>query len=78
MIVRELHVYGPMNPLDVGIKNSWQHRGYGKQLLQNAEKIAKEEYDAKKIVVISGVGVKKYYVKQGYSRDGPYVSKILD
>lgn len=78
MIVRELHVYGPMNPLDAIIKNGWQHRGYGKQLLQNAERIAKEEYDAKKIVVISGVGVKKYYIKQGYSRDGPYVSKILN
>jgi len=78
MIVRELHVYGPMNPLDSSIKNGWQHRGYGKQLLQNAEKIAKEEYDAKKIVVISGVGVKNYYFKQGYKRDGPYVSKIIN
>ncbi len=78
MIVRELHVYGPMKPLDASIKNGWQHRGYGKLLLQNAEKIAKEEYDAKKIVVISGVGVKKYYIKQGYSRDGPYVSKIIN
>jgi len=78
MIVRELHVYGPMNPLDNSIKNGWQHRGYGKQLLQNAERIAKEEYDAKKIVVISGVGVKNYYLKQGYIRDGAYVSKILN
>jgi len=78
MLVRELHVYGPMNPLDSSIENGWQHKGYGKQLLQNAEKIAKEEYDAKKIVVISGIGVKNYYIKQGYKRDGPYVSKILN
>jgi elongator complex protein 3 len=78
MIVRELHVYGPMNPLNGNIKNGWQHKGYGKQLLKNAEKFAVEEYDAKKILVISGVGVKNYYYKQGYKRDGPYVSKILN
>ena len=38
----------------------------------------KENYDAKKIVVISGVGVKKYYIKKGYSRDGLYMSKMLN
>lgn len=77
MIVRELHVYGPMSPLNRNIKNTWQHKGYGKKLLRYAEKIAKEEYDVKKIVVISGIGVKNYYIKQGYKRDGPYVSKNL-
>ena len=78
MIVRELHVYGPMNPLNKKIKNGWQHKGYGKQLLKIAEKTAGERYDAKKIVIISGVGVKNYYYKNGYKRDGPYVSKILN
>lgn len=27
---------------------------------------------------ISGVGVRKYYAKLGYSLDGPYMSKILN
>ncbi len=77
MVVRELHVYGPMIPLNSRIKDGWQHRGYGKQLLRNAERIAKDKYDAKKLVIISGLGAKEYYFKQGYIRDGPYVSKTL-
>ncbi len=76
-IVREMHTYG--RTLAVGEKGEgWQHKGYGKRLLAEAERIAKEEFDKKKIVVIAGVGVKQYFLKQGYFYDGPYVSKILD
>ncbi len=78
MLVRELHVYGPMVPLSTRIKGGWQHHGYGERLLKNAERIAKEEYDAKKIIVTSGSGVKEYYFRRGYIRDGPYMSKKLD
>lgn len=77
MMIRELHVYGPVVPLHTKVKDGWQHRGYGKLLLRNAERIAREEYDAEKIVVTSGLGVKEYYFRQGYVRDGPYVSKLL-
>jgi len=77
MLVRELHVYGPMIPLSARVKGGWQHRGYGERLLKNAERIAKEEYVAKKIVVTSGLGAKEYYFRRGYIRDGPYVSKNL-
>jgi len=75
LLVRELHVYGPMIPIDTRIENGWQHRGYGKQLLQNAERIAKEEYDAKQLFVLSGIGVKEYYRKLGFTDDGIYLSK---
>ena len=77
LIVRELHVYGSLIP--VGAKNieGWQHRGYGRLLLEEAEKIAIEEYDAKKILILSALGVKSYYAKFGYKKDGVYVSKIL-
>jgi len=78
MLVRELHVYGPMVPLSTRVKGGWQHRGYGERLLKNAESVAKEEYDAKRMVVTSGLGVKEYYFRRGYTRDGPYVSKKLD
>lgn len=77
-IVRELHVYGISLPPGVKAEYSWQHRGYGRKLLKIAERIAKEEYDARKILVMSGVGVKEYYRKLGYSDDGPYVSKSLN
>ena len=78
-LVRELHVYGRMIP--VGESGSdeiaVQHKAFGSRLLQEAERIAREELDARKIVVISGVGVRNYYYKRGYGPDGPYVSKSL-
>jgi len=78
-LVRELHIYGKMIPVgrrDVDTAAA-QHREFGSRLLREAERIAVEELDAKKIVVISGVGVKRYYYKRGYRSDGPYVSKPL-
>ncbi len=76
-IVRELHVYGPLVPIGGKPKYEWQHRGYGRELLAEAERIAREEFDVKKMLVISGVGVREYYRKFGYRKDGPYVSKRL-
>ncbi len=76
-LVRELHVYGQMTP--VGVKPSdmsWQHRGLGLRLLSEAENIANEER-CRKVAVISGVGVREYYYKHGYAKEGPYVTKIL-
>ncbi len=77
VIVRELHVYGKMSPVNLRREDSWQHRGYGSRLLAKAEELASTELDAKKIVVISGIGVREYYYKRGYIRDGPYVSKSI-
>ncbi len=77
-IIRELHVYG--KTLGVGEKDvdSTQHLGYGKTLIEEAERIAKEEFDSKKMVIISGLGVKEYYRKNFcYENDGTYVSKKL-
>ncbi|MEM1677338.1 MAG: tRNA uridine(34) 5-carboxymethylaminomethyl modification radical SAM/GNAT enzyme Elp3 [Nitrososphaerota archaeon] len=77
-IVRELHIYGRMSPTGRRIEGSWQHKGYGASLLSKAEEIAREEIGTKKITVISGIGVREYYYKKGYSLDGPYVSKRLN
>ena len=74
--VRELHVYGLMTK--IGEEGEWQHRGYGARLLKEAERIAKEEFGAKKISVISGIGVRNYYRKFGYEYDGLYMSKFLN
>jgi len=77
-IVREIHVYG--KSLKIGEKevNEIQHSGLGKNLMREAEKISKEEFDAKKILVISAIGTREYYQKLGYSLYGPYMSKILN
>ena len=77
-IVREIHVYGKSLKLGEKEDDEIQHSGLGKKLMQEAEKISKEEFDAKKILVISAIGTREYYQKLGYSLYGPYMSKILN
>jgi len=74
-LIRELHVYGRV--IKVGEKSSKvQHTGFGKKMLKEAEKIVKR-HGVNKIAVISGEGVKDYYVKFGYKDEGYYMTKIL-
>lgn len=77
-IVRELHVYGSAVPLSGRDPTKFQHQGYGTLLMEEAERIAREEHGSDKILVISGVGTRHYYRKLGYSLDGPYMSKMLN
>ncbi|ACP48292.1 histone acetyltransferase, ELP3 family [Sulfolobus islandicus Y.N.15.51] len=76
-IVRELHVYGIEVPIGSWDELGFQHRGYGSKLLSEAEKIAREEFDMRKISVLSGIGAREYYAKRGYVKEGPYMSKQL-
>lgn len=75
-IVRELHVYG--NAVELGKKSKGvQHKGLGKWLLDEAEKIAKRK-GVKELKVISGVGVREYYRKLGYKLgEFDYMVKLL-
>ncbi|RLI35352.1 hypothetical protein DRO53_01460 [Candidatus Bathyarchaeota archaeon] len=75
-IVRELHVTGPMLPRGV-LDGGWQHQGFGRRLLAEAERLAREELDVEKLLVNSAIGVREYYLRLGYRRDGAYVSKNL-
>lgn len=76
-IVRELHVYGSAVPLAARDPTKFQHQGFGTLLMEEAERIAREEHGSTKILVISGVGTRHYYRKLGYELDGPYMSKML-
>ncbi|MGQ9460711.1 MAG: tRNA uridine(34) 5-carboxymethylaminomethyl modification radical SAM/GNAT enzyme Elp3 [Candidatus Bathyarchaeaceae archaeon] len=76
-IVRELHVYGPLVPVGRHMARAWQHKGYGGILLSEAERISREKYDRRKVVVTSALGTKRYYKRFGYDYDGPYVSKLF-
>ena len=76
-IVRELHVYGPLVPVGKHFSHAWQHKGYGAVLLGEAERVAREDYGLRKLLVISALGTKQYYMRFGYRRDGVYVSKML-
>ena len=48
------------------------------QLMENVEKITSEEFDAKKLAVISGLGARDWFYEMGYKLDGVYVSKSLN
>lgn len=73
-LIRELHVYGDLAGL--GEKGNVQHKGYGKELITKAEDMAKKDGKTK-MVIISGVGVREYYRKLGYEKEGPYMVKNL-
>lgn len=75
-LVRELHVYGPMLPLGEPGKGIGQHSGYGEKLLSWAEELAIEN-GKEKILITSGIGVRDYYRRLGYEKEGPYMAKIL-
>ncbi len=77
-IVRELHVYGPLVPVGKHADDAWQHRGFGAELLAEAERLAKAEFGFKKLLVISALGTRRYYMRFGYERDEIYVSKRLN
>jgi elongator complex protein 3 len=77
-IIRELHIYGPEVPLTEHREGAAQHKGLGKELLREAERIASHEFQAQQMVILSGVGAKKYYrVEFGYSSQGDYMVKKL-
>ncbi len=69
-LVRELHVYGPQLPVDSEARSLiwWQHRGIGRALLAEAERIALEEFNHHRMFIISGVGVRDYYRELGYRK----------
>jgi elongator complex protein 3 len=79
-LVRELHVYG--EAVGVGLTPEerpeiWQHKGLGKQLLNRAEEILIDKYEARQMLVTSGIGVRAYYQKLGFYRRGAYMAKDL-
>jgi elongator complex protein 3 len=76
-IIRELHVFGRTVPVGERSTDAFQHKGFGSKLLLEAERVAKEEFDRKKMLVISALGTKGYYARFGYTHDGPYVSKNM-
>jgi len=77
--IREVHVYGTAVPIGEKsyLENQLQHRGFGKELVREAERIAKEEFSMKKILVISGIGVREYYRKLGYKKFHYYMMKRI-
>ena len=76
-LVRELHIFGPEVPLNEKIKNTAQHRGLGRELLREAERIARDEFKASRIAILSGTGAREYYIEFDYTLQGDYMIKSL-
>ncbi len=76
-LIRELRVYGRTVPVGQKDEGAWQHRGLGAALMESAEKLAREELGAQRILVTSAVGTRNYYRRLGYGRAGPYMGKNL-
>ena len=77
-LIRELHIYGPEVPLKQQNPTAAQHKGLGKALLTEAERIAREEFQAQQMVVLSGTGAKEYYRTEfGYRSQADYMVKSL-
>jgi len=75
--LRELKVFGPLVPIGAKAEKEWQHRGYGRKLLEEAERTALSVWGRERLLVTSGIGAREYYRKLGYERMGPYMSKEL-
>ncbi|KKS93959.1 MAG: hypothetical protein A3H59_03265 [Candidatus Jacksonbacteria bacterium RIFCSPLOWO2_02_FULL_43_9] len=75
-IIREVHSYGQLTPLNGKEVYTSQHTGLGKQLIQKAESIARD-HGYKKMAVISGIGTREYYKKLGYELEKIYMIKHI-
>ncbi len=75
--IRELHTYGTLVAIGQKSDSASQHKGFGKTLIKEAERIVKEN-NFSKVAVISGVGVRGYYQKLGYKLEGTYMTKEFD
>jgi elongator complex protein 3 len=77
-LIREIHTYGKMVAINKDSRDGWQHKGFGSLLLKEAERIAREEFDKKRMIAIAGVGVKQWFAKQGYTYEGPYMKNCME
>jgi elongator complex protein 3 len=73
-IIREIQTFGQLVPITER-KLAPQHRGLGKKLVREAERIAKKEFNIRKIAVISGVGAREYWRKLSYRLKKTYMVK---
>jgi len=71
-LIREVHVYGQSLPVGAEKIGAAQHTGLGTRLLEAAADIAKSRGFAR-MVVISAVGTRQYYLDRGFDRGAYYL-----
>jgi elongator complex protein 3 len=70
-LVRELHIYGGAVSIGSDAGGRAQHRGLGARLLDVAERIARAN-DFEGLAVISAIGTRAYYRRQGFAEGDLY------
>ncbi len=75
-IIREVHVYGQSLPVGAEEQGIAQHSGLGTRLIEQAEIIARHK-GFHSLAVISAIGTRQYYQKQGFRRGQLYQLKDL-
>ena len=75
-LIRELRVCGDLVPVGRHSEEAFQHRGWGRKLIEEAERISREN-GFEKILVTSALGTKEYYKRLGFTYDGVYMGKKL-
>lgn len=76
-LIREIHTFwDQLNVLEKWNKFG-QHIWFWKRLIQEVERISKEEYNLNKIAVIAWVWVRWYYEKRWYHLEWEYMVKYL-
>ncbi len=78
-IIREVHVYGPVAPLQTrtaGQAGDAQHSGVGATLIAEAENRARAA-GYRRMAVIAAIGTREYYLRHGYVHDDLYMLKEL-
>jgi elongator complex protein 3 len=75
-IIREVHVYGQSLEVGAARRGAAQHRGLGARLIARAEEIARGN-GYRRLAVIAAVGVRRYYLRLGFSRGANYLIKAL-
>ncbi len=75
-LVREVHILGQSLPIGDLAQSAVQHGGLGGKLLREAETIARNR-GYTRLAVISAIGTRRYYLKNGFRRGELYLLKEL-
>src|SRR5690606_4180979 len=75
-LIREVHVYGQSLAVGAEKTGAAQHVGLGTRLLEEAEKIAKQN-GFERMAVISAIGTRGYYLDRGFERGEYYLVKNI-
>lgn len=76
-LIREIHTFWDQVSIGERGKNFWQHIGFWKRLIEEAERISKEEHNLHRMAVIAWVWVRWYYEKRWYSLEWTYMIKNI-